>query len=341
MRHPYRSSYFYAADAAAGSGALQRRTLIAAGALGWLPAALAAYPDKPVQVIVPWPAGGVVDIPARLVFQQVQQSSGQPFVIENKPGAGGAIGADAVAKAISDGQVLLVTTSAMSINEAMQIKQPFHPIRDFEPVALLGNAPGILVVHPGRGVKSVAELVALAKRQPGKLSFASAGNGSPSHLAGEWFKSLYGIDVVHVAYKGAPAAMIDQIGGLVDFHFTNAAVALPQVRVGKVRALAVGSPQRLSFLPDVPTMVESGAPGFDTDQWIGLLAPARTPQPIVDKLARAVDEALRNPTVRSSMEKNGIVPAPAGGSPDSFRKIVVADLARWTAVVKTAKIKVE
>jgi len=326
---------------ASGSGALRRRTLIAGGSLCWLPAALAAYPEWPVRVLVPWPPGGVVDLPARLVFRYVQQSAGQPFMIVNKTGAGGAIGADVVAKASPDGQTLLVTTSAMNINDAMQIKQPFHPIRDFEPVALLGNAPGILVVTPSRGVKSVAELVALAKRQPGKLSFASAGNGSPAHLAGEWFKSLYGIEVVHVAYKGAPAAMIDQMSGVVDFHFANAAVALPQIRAGKVQPLAVGSPQRLSYLPDVPTMAESGAPGFDTNQWIGLLAPAKTPRSVVDKLAHLVDEALRNPVVRSSMEKNGIVPAEAGGSPDGFRKIVVGDLARWTAVVKTANIKAE
>ena len=319
---------------------LMRRGLLTALSAACLPA-FAAWPDRPVRVVVPWPGGGVVDIPARLVFGKVQHAIGQSFVIDNKLGAGGTIGADAVAKAAPDGQTLCVTTSAMCINKALGTRQPFDPITDFEPVALLATAPTILVVTPAKGIRSVAELVRRAKEQPGKLSFGSAGNGSPAHLAGEWFKSQFGVDVVHVPYKGAPAAMIDQIAGLLDFQFANAAVALPQIQAGKVLALAVTSERPLGFLPDVPTMEASGAPGFVSDQWIGLLAPAGTPADIVARLAAETASALKSDEIRQAMEKKGIVPADPGGTPDTFRKIVAGDLARWTRVVQTARIKVE
>ena len=317
-----------------------RRGLLAALSASCLPA-FAAWPDRPGKVVVPWPTGGVVDIPARLVFGKVQQALGQSFVIDNKLGAGGAIGADAVAKAAPDGQTLCVTTSAICINKALSIRQPFDPIADFEPVALLASAPMILVVTPAKGIRSVGDLVRRAREQPGKLNFASAGNGSPAHLSGEWFKAQFGVNAVHVPYKGAPAAMIDQVAGLIDFQFANAAVALPQIQAGKVLPLAVASPRPLRFLPDVPTMAKSGAPGFDTDQWIGLLAPAGTPRDVVTRLAAESAAALKIDEVRAGMEKNGIVAADAGGTPESFGKIVAGDLARWVKIVQTANIKVE
>lgn len=319
---------------------LMRRGLLTALSASCLPA-FAAWPDRPVKVVVPWPTGGVVDIPARLVAGKLQQALGQTFVIDNKLGAGGAIGADSVAKAAPDGLTLCVTTSAMCINKALGIKQPFDPIADFEPIALFATAPTILVVTPSKGIQSVADLVRRAREQPGKLNFGSAGNGSPAHLAGEWFKAHFKVDVVHVPYKGAPAAMIDQVAGLIDFQFANAAVALPQIRAGKVMPLAVASPHPVGFLPDVPTMDKSGAPGFDTDQWIGLLAPAGTPRDIVSRLAAETAAALRIDEVRAGMEKNGIVVADSGGTPETFRKIIAGDLARWTKVVQTANIKVE
>lgn len=318
-----------------------QQALAAAGLLPWTLRAHAAYPDRPVRIVVPWPAGGLVDIPARAVAERLQAAMGQGFVVDNRVGAGGAIGADAVAKASPDGLTLMVTTSAIAINQAMQQRQPFDLLTDFEPVAALAHAPLILVAHPSRGAKSMADLIALAKRQPGKLSYASAGNGSPGHLAGEWFKSLAGLDVVHVAYKGAPPAMVDQIAGLVDFHFANAAVGLPQIRAGKVVPLAVASPRRLSLLPEVPTMIESGLAGFNADQWIGLLAPKSTPRAVVDRLAAETGNALADPALRETLERNGMVVADAGSTPAAFAELVRQDLARWTAVVQRAQIKAE
>jgi tripartite-type tricarboxylate transporter receptor subunit TctC len=317
-----------------------RRSMLAAMASTCM-SVWAAWPDRPVRIIVPWPGGGIVDLAARLVFNQVQSFAGQPFIIDNRIGAGGALGASAVAKAARDGNTLCVTTSAICINQALGINQPFDVIKDFEPIALLGTAPVILVVTPGKGIKSVDDLIKLARSKPGQVTFASAGNGSPAHLAGEWMKTAFGVDMVHVPYKGAPAAMIDQMAGLVDYHFSNATVALPQIRAGKVIPIAVGSPRPLSYIPDVPTMQSAGVPGFDCDQWLGLLGPAGMPNDIVGRLAQEVGKALNTPEVRTGMDKNGIVAADAAGTPQSFQKVVAGDLERWIKVVKTANIKVE
>lgn len=306
-----------------------------------LPRALAAYPDRAVRMVVPWPGGGLVDIPARMAAERLQSALGQGFFVDNKPGAGGTIGADAVAKAEADGYTLMVTTSAIAINKAIGQKTAFDFPSAFEPVALLAYAPLILVVRPESGIKSVGELVARAKRDPGKLSYASAGNGSPGHLAGEWFKSIAAIDVVHVAYKGAPPAMIDQVAGRVDFHFANAAVALPQIRAGKIVPLAVASSKRMALLPEVPTMAESGMADFDADQWIGMLAPRGLAEADVNALSATLQQALADAGSREMLERSGMTPAPKGGTPAQFKAVIQRDLERWNRIVGKTGIKAQ
>ena len=322
---------------------MHRRTslaaLVGAASLAFLAPSFAQYPDKPIRMVVAWPAGGLVDIPARLVADKLRIALGQPVVVDNKAGAGGNIGADAVAKAPPDGYTLLVTTSAVAINTALGQPMSFDLRKDLQPVANFSHAPLILVTHP-RGPKTVATLLAQARANPGRFSYASAGNGSPGHLAGEWLKSREKIDVAHVAYKGGPAAMLDQMTGLVEFHFANAAVALPQIRAGKVVPLAVASPVRLPLLPQVPTMAEAGVEDFNTDQWIGLLAPRGTPTPVVERLNKLVAQALAAPEVREAIEKNGMTVAnPA--TPQDFSAEVGNDLNKWAGIVRAAKLKSE
>lgn len=303
-------------------------------------AAAANYPTQAIRIVVPWPAGGLVDLPARLLADKLQAELGVTVVVENKPGAGGTIGADAVAKAAPDGYTLMVTTSAIAINQAVGLPQPFTLLKDFKPVAPLAYASLILVTHPQQGPKTLSDLVDRARAAPGQLNYASAGNGTPGHLAGEWLKSREQLDIVHVAYKGGPPAMTDQIGGRVDFHFANAAVALPQLAAGKVTAVAVGGAQRMPQLPQVPTMKEAGIAGFDTDQWIGLLAPAATPAAVIDRLNQATGKALQDPKVREALTAAGITAADPTPS-DAFAAQVRADLDKWTDVVRSAQIKVE
>ncbi len=297
------------------------------------PASAQNYPSKPVKVVVPWPAGGLVDVAGRVVGEKLQAAMGQPFVIENKPGAGGSIGADQVAKAAPDGYTIALSTSALTMNAALRSKTPFEFPADFEPIALVAFAPSLLVVHPSMGVKSVQELIAAAKAKPGKLTYASAGPGTPAHLSGELFKSMLGLDIVHVPYKGAPPAMTDQIAGRVDFHFANAAVALPQVRAGKVAS-------RFAQAPDTPTMAEAGVPNFEADQWIGFLAPRSLPKGVIDRLAAEVGRALANDSVRTTLAQSGMSAA-AVGTPAEFSAYLRQDLSKWSAVVKAANIQPE
>lgn len=316
---------------------------LACGLLALLPVTTACaqeYPNRPIRVIVPWPAGGLVDIAARAIGERVQTALGQALVIENKPGAGGAIGAEQVAKAAPDGYSLLFTTSALNMNAALRSKLPFDVTKDFEPVAVVAHAPGILVVHPGLGVKSVKELIALAKSKPGKLSYASAGPGSPAHLSAELFKSMLDIDMVHVPYKGAPPAMLDQIAGRVDVQFANPAVAIPQIKAGKLQALAVTSTKRFAPLPDTPTMAESGVPAFEADQWLGFLAPRGTPRAVIERLVTEINKSVGLEQVRSVLGQNGMSPATAS-TPSEFGSYLRQDLAKWTAVVKLANIQPE
>ena len=298
------------------------------------------YPSKPVRVVVPWPPGGLVDVAGRVVGEKLAAALGQPFLVDNKPGAGGVIGAEMVAKAAPDGYTIALTTSALNMNAALQAKMSFDVARDFEPIAAAAYAPSILVVHPSLGVKSVQELVALAKSRPGKMTYASAGNGTPAHLSGELLKSMLGLDILHVPYKGAPPAMTDQIAGRVDFHFANAAVALPQVRAGKVRGLAVTSAQRASFAPELPTMAEAGVPKFEADQWVGYLAPRGTPRAVLERLNAAIGRALEGDDVKTALEQSGMSAA-AAATTAQFGAYLKQDLSKWTGVVKSANIRAD
>ena len=299
-----------------------------------------AYPAQPIRIVVPWPAGGLVDIAARQLGSRLQTALGQPVVIDNRVGAGGNLGADLVAKSAPSGYTLVFTTSALTINTALQPKLPFNLARDFEPVALVATSPNVLVVGPALAVNSVKELVETARTRPGRLTYASAGVGSPAHLTGELLKSTQKIFVVHVPYTGAPAAMNDQLGGRVDFQFANAAVALPQIRAGRVKALAVTSAKRFDALPNVPTMTEAGVPNFDADQWLGLLAPRGMPRPVVERLVAEVNKALLNDDLRAALAQSGMNAA-APGSAAAFDTLLQADLARWTAVVKAQGIQAD
>jgi tripartite-type tricarboxylate transporter receptor subunit TctC len=303
-------------------------------------ASAATYPSRPLRLIVPWPAGGLVDMPARLVAEKLQHSLGQSVIVENKPGAGGIIGTSELAKSPADGYTLMLTTSAMNMSAAIHSKLSFDVRKDFAPVAVAAYTSLILVTNPAKGPKSLRDLIALAKSKPGKLTYASAGVGTPGHFAGEMFKSKEGLDIVHVAYKGGPPAMVDQIAGLVDFHFANAAVALPQLHAGKIKALAVASMHRIPQLPDVPTMAEEGVPGFDMDQWIGFLAPAGTPAAIVDRLNAAIVQALQDKKLQADLERSGMVVA----KPESaaqFKQYLRKDYDKWVQVARSAHIHLD
>jgi len=298
------------------------------------------YPSKPIRVVVPWPAGGLVDVAARQLGQRMQTALGQPVVIDNKLGAGGNIGADLVAKAPADGYTLLFTTSALTINAALRPAMPFNTVKDFERVAVVAYAPAILVVNSNSSIRSLDDLVKAARSQPGKLSYASAGVGSPAHLMSELFKSRQNIFVVHIPYTGAPAAMNDQIAGRIDFQFANAAVALPQIKAGKVRAIAVTSTQRLPGLPEVPTMAEAGMKQFEIQQWMGLMAPQGTPPAVINRLVSEVNNVLALSEFDQALSSAGANSAKPGKAAD-FDAYFKQDLAQWVGVVKAADIKPE
>lgn len=315
-------------------------TLAAATLLGSGAASGAdAYPTQPIRVIVPWPAGGLVDILGRTVGEQMRATLGQPVIVENKTGAGGMIGADAVANAAPDGYTLALTTTALNMNAALRPETTPGAAAQFAPVAVAAFAPSILTVNPAVPAASVKELIAYAKANPGKLSYASAGNGSPAHLQGEMLKAMAGVDLLHVPYKGAPPAIQDQIAGRVQVQFANAAVALPQIKAGKLRPLAVSSARRWETMPELPTMDEAGVPGFEASQWLGYLAPRGTPAGIVAKLNAAIAKAVAEPAVRAALARSGM-DAATPGDPASFAKYLESELEKWQRVVKQAGIRV-
>ena len=295
------------------------------------------YPDRPVKLIVPWPAGGLVDIAGRVTSKTLQTSLSQPFIVDNKLGAGGILGADSVAKAPADGYTLLLTTSALNINNAIRISQPYDVANDFVPISLIAWSPFVLVASQSLGVTSVQELIQLAKSKPGKLTYASAGVGSPAHLSGELFKSMAGIDILHVPYKGAPQAMTDLISGQVDLLFANSSVALSQIKAGKVRPIAVTSLQRYKGLPDVPTMNEAGVAKFEADQWLCIFAPAGTPPAVQVLLRNEFEKSLNNIEVRSTLEQNGMSVA-AASTQAELAAFLKQDREKWVRVVKSANI---
>lgn len=304
------------------------------------PSMAQTYPSRPIRLVVPWPAGGLVDIAARLLQTRLQTSLGQAVVVENRAGAGGNLGADLVAKSAADGHTLVFTTSALTINTALQPKLPFTLSKDFEGVALVAYSPSVLVAGPASNASSVKDLVDQARAQPGRLSYASAGVGSPAHMTGELFKIRQKLFVVHVPYTGAPAAMNDQIAGRIDYQFANATVALPQIRTGRVRALAVTSASRFAALPQVPTMAQAGVPDFEVDQWLGLLAPRGLPREVVQRLAQECEKVLAQEEFRQALTQAGMSAA-ATGSSAGFDGFLQQDVARWAAVIKAQGIKPE
>ena len=295
------------------------------------------YPDRPVRLVVPWPAGGLVDVAGRVVVKTVQSSLGQPFIVDNKVGAGGNLGADLVAKAPADGYTLMLTTSALNINAALRSAPPTEVTNEFAPIALIAWAPSVFVASPTLGVASVQELIALAKLKPGKLTYASSGVGSPAHLSAELFKFMTGIDLLHVPYKGAPQALTDLISGQVDLLFAPTTVALPQIKAGKVRPLAVTSAQRFKALPDLPTMQEAGVPKFEADQWLGIFAPPGTPASVQGQLRNEFEKAIANPEVRTILEQNGMSAATVGTQAE-FATFLRQDREKWVRIVRSANI---
>ena len=300
----------------------------------------ATYPNKPIKIVVPFPPGGATDIVARAIGFELQKAWGQSVVIENKPGAGGNTGADLVAKSTGDGYTLLMcTVGTHAINVSLYAKMPYDAVKDFEPVVLVAGVPNLLVVHPSVNAKSVKELTALAKAQPGKLNVASSGNGTSIHLSAELYKQMAGVDIVHVPYKGSAPAVADLLGGQVQMMFDNMPVSLPHAKAGKLRALAVTSLKRSPALPDVPTMDEEGLKGFDATSWFGLLAPAGTPKDIVAKLNAASVAALATPDMRERLAAQGA--DPIGNSPDQFAAFIKAEIEKWAKIVKASGARVD
>jgi tripartite-type tricarboxylate transporter receptor subunit TctC len=298
------------------------------------------FPSKPIRIVVPFPAGGTTDVLARAAAQKLTDTLGQPAVVDNRPGAGGNIGAELVAKSPPDGYTLLMgTVGTHAINPALYPKLPYDHMRDFAPVILVAGVPNVLVVNPALPVNSVQELVAYAKANPGKLNFASSGSGTSIHLSAELFKTAAGLAMTHVPYKGSSPALMDLIGGQVQLMFDNLPSALPQIRGGKLKALAVTSPERAPALPDVPTIAESGFPGFEASSWFGLLAPAGTPQPTIAKLNAEVAKWLASPEAKEKLLAQGA--NAAGGTPEDFAKHIAAETAKWQKVVKESGAKVD
>jgi tripartite-type tricarboxylate transporter receptor subunit TctC len=313
--------------------------MAAAVALAASAAHAQTYPTKPVHVIVPFTPGSATDVVARTVAQALSTRMGQVFVVENRPGAGGTIGANLVAKAAPDGYTLLVNSSGHTVNPSIYPSLPFDTAKDFTGVGLLAEQPNILVVAPSKGWKTAGDLVKAAKAEPGKLSYASAGAGSATHMNAEKFRVSAGIDAVHIPYKGTPEALTDTMNGRVDYFFAPVIAALPMVRDNRVTALAVGSAKRASVLPDVPTTEEAGYPGSAYNFWVGMLAPAGTPPAIVERLNKEVTAALASPEVKDRLAALGADAAPMPAA--DFDKMIAQELKDNAALVKQAGITVQ
>ncbi|MEY4645213.1 MAG: hypothetical protein RLZZ596_2044 [Pseudomonadota bacterium] len=297
-----------------------------------------SYPDKPIRFLVPYPPGGGTDVIARIVQTPMQQALGQPVIIDNKGGAGGSVGTEIVSRAAPDGYTVLFTLSSHTINPAIFAKLSFDTVRDFEPVGMVASLPQILVANPQVPVKTVAEMVALAKSKPGMLSYASVGNGSPGHLAGELLNIRMGIQMTHVPYRGGGPAVTDVIGGQVPFLWVSIPAAAQFVKSGKLKALAVSTLKRSTAFPDIPTAQEAGIPDFEVDSWYAMFVPAKTPKPIIDKLNRAINTVLADPAVREKLLAQGS--EGVGGTPEALGKIVDAEIPKWTKLAKDANINI-
>lgn len=314
---------------------------ISLAALSLMPISASAqtYPVRPIRLIVGFPPGGINDLVARIVGQSVSESLGQPIVIENRPGAGGTIGANAVAKADPDGYTLLLASVSNLAMAPSQYKSlAYDPIKDFAPVALVAASPNIMVVPNDSPIRSVPDLIALAKKQPGSMNYASAGNGTSNHLTVELLKTMAGIDLVHVPYRGDAPGMTDVLAGRIQMMFPTLPVALPQIKAGALRAIAVSSPKRSELVPDIPTVAESGSlPEFSVSVWVGILAPAGTSPEIVSKLNTEIHKALASNAVREQLAAQGTEPA-AAADPKTFGLYLASETKKWSEVAKAAGI---
>ena len=301
------------------------------------PAAIADdYPSRPVKIIVPFGAGGPTDVYTRAIAEELRKSLHQPFIMENRPGAGTTIGTDVVAKSQPDGYTLLMVSGTQTVNETLYAHKPYQLMRDLVPIAPLIDTDLVLVVHPSVPAKTPGELLALARAKPGTLNYGSSGPGSNYHMAGELLKNLTGVDIVHVPYKGSTGARNDILGGQIQILFDSVPTMAPQIKAGMVRALGTSGKVRSPILPDVPTMAEAGVPGFNATLWVGFMAPAGTPKPIVDKLHDEITKILRRPDIKQAWEKTGATPIVM--TQPEFKSFMESQVAKWAEVIKTNRI---
>jgi len=315
-----------------------RRAFVIGGLASMAWPAAHAQSAKTLRLIVPFPPGGSTDILARAIGARLGPALGQTVVIDNKPGAGGSMGAAEAARSEPDGNTLLMAhIGVLAVNPALYPKLPYDPLKSFVPVAWVARVPNVLVVNATSPIKSLADLIAQARAHPGRMSYSSGGNGSAAHISFEYLKLKANFFMLHIPYRGTAPSVTDLLGGQVDATFTGAPAVLPQVRNGRLRALAVSSPQRLPTLPDVPTVAESGFPGFDADQWYGIVVPAGTPAPLVARLNAEINQALQTPAVAQQLAAEGAIPTP--GSPKAFGDLIAREIPRWTHVVKAGNVK--
>ena len=315
------------------------RTIGAAFMAVAIPALAQQYPNRPVRVVVPFPPGGGTDVVARLVIHKLAEAMGANFLVDNRSGAGGMLGTEVVARAAPDGYTLGIVSGSHAINPSLYKKIPFDAVRDFEPVTMLVSGPGVLVVHPSLPARSVKALIQLARSRPGAIDYASAGNGTPPHLAAELFKTMARVDLVHVPYKGNGPAMTDLLSGRVSLSFPTIPSALPHVRSGRLNALAVTSARRSHAVPEIPTIAESGVPGYEASSWYGVLAPAGTPRAIIERLHKEIVGVLGEVTVREKLVARGL--DPVGTAPRDFAATIQSEIAKWAKVVRASGARPE
>jgi tripartite-type tricarboxylate transporter receptor subunit TctC len=320
--------------------AIKAALALAAGCIAMAPAAAQNYPAKPIRFIVPFPPGGGNDTLARLIGQKITASTAQQVIVDNRPGAGGTIGAEAAARAPADGYTMfLAGVATHGINPNLRRKLPYDPVKDFDAVSLIASAPLLVVVHPSLPARTVKELVSLAKARPGQINYASNGAGGSSHLAGELFDMMTGTRMVHIPYKGLSPALTDLMSGQVQVMFSSAVAMLPQVKAGRLRAIAMTGARRSPAIPDLPTVAESGVPGYETGSWYGAVVPSGTPRPAVERLAQEIVAIVKSPDITHRLNEEAVIPI--GSTPDEFAVHIRKELARWAQVIRQAGLQLE